>query len=71
MFGAIAQALRPQQPPAFLWTRSGVAHAEPCKPHRCAQGDAVLDMACGTGDLTLLLARTTDATRVVGGDFTP
>jgi len=34
-------------------------------------GDAVLDMACGTGDLTLLLARTTEAARVVGGDFTP
>lgn len=34
-------------------------------------GDSVLDMACGTGDLTLLLAQTTEAARVVGGDFTP
>ena len=33
-------------------------------------GDAVLDVACGTGDLTLLLART-GAGRVVGLDFTP
>lgn len=33
-------------------------------------GDEVLDMACGTGDLTALFARTT-AARVVGGDFTP
>lgn len=33
-------------------------------------GDHVLDMACGTGDLTEAFART-DASRVVGGDFTP
>ena len=33
-------------------------------------GDRVLDMACGTGDLTKLLSRT-PAARVVGGDFTP
>ncbi|QYK47136.1 MAG: bifunctional demethylmenaquinone methyltransferase/2-methoxy-6-polyprenyl-1,4-benzoquinol methylase UbiE [Phycisphaeraceae bacterium] len=33
-------------------------------------GDHVLDMACGTGDLTALFARTA-ASRVVGGDFTP
>ena len=33
-------------------------------------GEAVLDMACGTGDLTELFART-EAGRVVGGDFTP
>lgn len=33
-------------------------------------GDAVLDVACGTGDLTLLFART-EAGRVVGLDFTP
>jgi demethylmenaquinone methyltransferase/2-methoxy-6-polyprenyl-1,4-benzoquinol methylase len=34
-------------------------------------GDRVLDVACGTGDLTLLLAKATPATEVVGGDFTP
>ncbi len=33
-------------------------------------GEDVLDMACGTGDLTELFART-GARRVVGGDFTP
>lgn len=33
-------------------------------------GDVVLDMACGTGDLTQAFART-HASRVVGGDFTP
>src|SRR4051812_43225003 len=33
-------------------------------------GDAVLDVACGTGDLTQLFART-EAARVMGVDFTP
>jgi demethylmenaquinone methyltransferase/2-methoxy-6-polyprenyl-1,4-benzoquinol methylase len=33
-------------------------------------GDEVLDMACGTGDLTALFAQT-PASKVVGGDFTP
>ena len=33
-------------------------------------GDAVLDMACGTGDLTEAFLRT-GATEVIGGDFTP
>lgn len=33
-------------------------------------GDEVLDVACGTGDLTHLFARTA-AKRVVGADFTP
>ena len=47
------------------WRRRAVRAAE------VRAGDAVLDMACGTGDLTLLLAKTSDATRVVGGDFTP
>ncbi len=47
------------------WRRRAVRDA------RVRPGDTVLDMACGTGDLTLLLARTTEAARVVGGDFTP
>jgi demethylmenaquinone methyltransferase/2-methoxy-6-polyprenyl-1,4-benzoquinol methylase len=33
-------------------------------------GDAVLDVACGTGDLTQHFAKT-EAARVVGADFTP
>ncbi|MAD19106.1 MAG: bifunctional demethylmenaquinone methyltransferase/2-methoxy-6-polyprenyl-1,4-benzoquinol methylase UbiE [Planctomycetaceae bacterium] len=33
-------------------------------------GDSVLDVACGTGDLTEAFART-DAGEVIGGDFTP
>lgn len=46
------------------WRRRAVREAN-VKP-----GDEVLDMACGTGDLTALLARS-PAARVVGGDFTP
>lgn len=34
-------------------------------------GDEVLDVACGTGDLTIAFARRSPAARVVGGDFTP
>lgn len=34
------------------------------------RGDSVLDVACGTGDLTEAFAATV-AARVVGGDFTP
>ncbi|MDG2021686.1 MAG: bifunctional demethylmenaquinone methyltransferase/2-methoxy-6-polyprenyl-1,4-benzoquinol methylase UbiE [Phycisphaerales bacterium] len=34
------------------------------------KGDAVLDMACGTGDLTEAFVQT-EAAEVVGGDFTP
>ena len=47
------------------WRRAAVRAAD-VKP-----GDTVLDMACGTGDLALILARTTKAARVVAGDFTP
>lgn len=46
------------------WRRHAVRAAD-VRP-----GDAVLDVACGTGDLTLLFART-GAGRVVGLDFTP
>jgi demethylmenaquinone methyltransferase/2-methoxy-6-polyprenyl-1,4-benzoquinol methylase len=47
-----------------LWRRRAVRLAG-IRP-----GDEVLDMACGTGDLTALFAATA-ARRVVGGDFTP
>jgi demethylmenaquinone methyltransferase/2-methoxy-6-polyprenyl-1,4-benzoquinol methylase len=46
------------------WRRAAVRLA------RVQPGEAVLDMACGTGDLTEAFAAT-DATEVVGGDFTP
>lgn len=46
------------------WRKRAVALA------KVQAGEDVLDMACGTGDLTELFART-PARRVVGGDFTP
>ena len=46
------------------WRKRAVRMAE------VRDGDEVLDMACGTGDLTALFAAT-GAKRVVGGDFTP
>lgn len=47
-----------------LWRRAAVRWARPGADDRC------LDLACGTGDLTLALARSTSA-EVVGLDFTP
>jgi len=47
------------------WRRAAVRAAE------LREGQRALDMACGTGDLALLLARATPAAEVVGGDFTP
>lgn len=47
-----------------VWRRYAVRTAE-VKP-----GERVLDVACGTGDLTELFAKT-QAGAVVGGDFTP
>lgn len=46
------------------WRRAAVRLA------RVRPGDAVLDMACGTGDLSEAFAAT-EAHEVVGGDFTP
>jgi demethylmenaquinone methyltransferase/2-methoxy-6-polyprenyl-1,4-benzoquinol methylase len=47
------------------WRRHAVRAAE------LRQGDRVLDVACGTGDLTELFARDARTSVVVGGDFTP
>src|SRR5436190_16645456 len=46
------------------WRRCAVKTAD------VKAGDAVLDVACGTGDLTQLFARS-GAGKVVGVDFTP
>lgn len=69
MFGAIAGSYDLNNRVHSLWQdqrwrRAGVRAAS-VKP-----GDEVLDVACGTGDLTQLFART-HAKRVIGLDFTP
>ena len=46
------------------WRKSAVRQAD------VARGDVVVDVACGTGDLTEAFART-EAARVIGIDFTP
>lgn len=48
-----------------LWRRHAVRRAG-VKP-----GERVLDVACGTGDLTEAFARMTEASSVVGLDYTP
>ncbi len=48
-----------------LWRRKTVRLAGVRK------GDRVLDLCAGTGDLSLAIARSTDAAEVVGSDFVP
>ncbi len=69
MFGAIASSYDLNNRLHSLgrdqaWRRAAVRDAD-VRP-----GDRVLDVACGTGDLTALFAAT-GAARVVGCDFTP
>ncbi len=69
MFGAIAPRYDLNNRVHSLWRdqawrRAAVRMAE------VRDGDRVLDMACGTGDLTHLFARA-NASEVIGADFTP
>lgn len=70
MFGAIAHAYDlnnhlHSMGIDHLWRRAAV-RAAGVRP-----GETVLDVACGTGDLTQAFARMTEAGEVIGGDFTP
>lgn len=69
MFSAIAGSYDLNNRLHSLWQdqrwRRAAVRAAVVKP-----GDHVLDMACGTGDLTEFFARSL-AARVTGGDFTP
>lgn len=69
MFGAIARSYDLNNRVHSLWQdeawrRTAVRMA------RVRPGEVVLDMACGTGDLTQAFARRTEASLVIGGDFT-
>jgi len=69
MFSAIAPSYDLNNRVHSLWRdqawRRAAIRAANVKP-----GERVLDVACGTGDLTELFANT-PASHVVGGDFTP
>lgn len=69
MFGAIARSYDLNNRVHSLWqdeawrrTAVRMAGVQP--------GEIVLDMACGTGDLTQAFARRSPASLVIGGDFT-
>ena len=69
MFGAIARSYDLNNRVHSLWQdeawrRSAVRMA------RVRPGEVVLDVACGTGDLTQAFARRSAASLVIGGDFT-
>lgn len=70
MFGAIARSYDLNNRVHSLWRdeawRRTAVRMAGVKP-----GERVLDMACGTGDLTQAFARMTEASDIVGGDFTP
>lgn len=70
MFGSIAHAYDLNNHVHSLW-RDQAWRRLAVKTAAVAQGQAVLDVACGTGDLTFAFARRSKAGRVVGLDFTP
>ncbi len=70
MFGAIARSYDLNNRVHSLWQdeawRRVAVRMAGVRP-----GEVVLDMACGTGDLTQAFARRSPASLVIGGDFTP
>lgn len=69
MFSAIAPSYDLNNRVHSLW-RDQAWRRFAVRTARVQPGDRVLDVACGTGDLTELFAATS-AGEVVGGDFTP
>ncbi len=70
MFGAIARSYDLNNRVHSLW-RDEAWRRTAVRMAGVAPGESVLDMACGTGDLTQAFARMTEAREIVGGDFTP
>ncbi len=69
MFAAIAQSYDLNNRVHSMW-RDQAWRRCAVRRARVARGDVVLDVACGTGDLTQAFARS-EAARVIGVDFTP
>lgn len=70
MFAAIAQSYDLNNRLHSLW-RDQAWRRYAVRAAGVRQGEAVLDVACGTGDLTEAFAKRTEAARVLGVDFTP
>lgn len=69
MFGAIARSYDLNNRVHSLWQDEAWRRAA-VRMAAVRPGDVVLDMACGTGDLTQAFARRSEASLVIGGDFT-
>jgi demethylmenaquinone methyltransferase/2-methoxy-6-polyprenyl-1,4-benzoquinol methylase len=70
MFNAIARSYDLNNRVHSLW-RDQAWRKRCVQEARVQPGDAVLDCACGTGDLTQAFARYSKANRIVGSDYTP
>jgi demethylmenaquinone methyltransferase/2-methoxy-6-polyprenyl-1,4-benzoquinol methylase len=69
MFGAIAQSYDINNRVHSLWLDQSWRRSA-VKAAKVKAGEHVLDVACGTGDLTMAFARS-PAAKVVGVDYTP
>lgn len=69
MFGAIARSYDLNNRVHSLWQDEAWRRTA-VKMAKVQPGEVVLDMACGTGDLTQAFARRSPASLVIGGDFT-
>jgi len=69
MFAAIARSYDLNNRVHSLWRDEAWRRAA-VRAAKVQRGDAVLDLACGTGDLTQAFAKRTRAASIVGADFT-
>jgi demethylmenaquinone methyltransferase / 2-methoxy-6-polyprenyl-1,4-benzoquinol methylase len=69
MFNAIARSYDLNNRIHSLW-RDEAWRKRAVKAAKVQPGEHILDCACGTGDLTQAFAKYTDASQIVGSDFT-
>ena len=70
MFNAIARSYDLNNRVHSLW-RDEAWRKRAVLDAQVQPGETVLDCACGTGDLTQAFAKRTQASKVIGSDFTP